>query len=116
MHQTRGGGGSIDLSVPSQTNPYGGQILVLSSLSLSYGGGLEGIGGAAGGANGVPGSPGSPTVFGEITITSPALGPEGGAVIQGTQQVTLQNNAPSTEDTQKKNEDNKKKNQAAACK
>jgi hypothetical protein len=41
---------------------------------------------------------------------------EGNAVIQGTNQLVLTNNAPSADDLQKKNEENKKKKEAAACK
>jgi hypothetical protein len=130
-----GGNGGIGGNV-TVSSPYGG-ILVASALvidSVTYdlgpaptgslmvlNGGLGGAGGADFGQGaGTPGLPGAGagtfTVAGTITLVNPSLGPEGGAVIQGTNQLALGNTAPSTEDTQKKNEDNKKKNQAAACK
>jgi hypothetical protein len=84
-------------------------------------GGLGGAGGAdfglGAGTPGVPGTgAGTFTVVGTIELASLPLGPEGGAVIRGTNQLNLTNNAPSTDDVQKKNDDNKRKNQVAACK
>jgi hypothetical protein len=55
-------------------------------------------------------------VDGTLTIVSTSLGLDGGAVIQGTNQLALTNSAPSTDDLQKKNDENKRKNQVAACK
>jgi filamentous hemagglutinin family protein len=110
-----GAGGLVNLSAQGGASGYG-SIFVVSALSADVSGGLGGAGGATGGLSGASGPNGSTSIFGDITIASPSLGLDGGAVIQGTNQLALANTAPSTEDTQKKNEDNKKKNQAAACK
>jgi hypothetical protein len=124
-------GGNVNVSAAY------GSILVLGALNIDgvsfnpgpapagslmvLNGGLGGAGGANFGLGaGTPGAPGvgagTFTVVGTIVLASVSLGPEGGAVIQGTNQLIQTNNAPSSDDVQKKNDDNKRKNQVAACK
>jgi hypothetical protein len=122
-----GAGGTVDIFTTSEVKTFqplniNGKILDAGLASLSgsvTNGGAGGTGGVLGVTTGIPGVPGAGSIFtfdGTVVIVPTSLGPDGGAVIQGTNQLALTNTAPSTEDTQKKNEDNKKKNQAAACK
>jgi filamentous hemagglutinin family protein len=123
-----GYGGNISITTSSDINAFAplnvnGEILqpgaiTLSALSVPSGGagGLGGTLGTTTGAAGLPGLNSSITVDGTLTIVSTSLGLDGGAVIQGTNQLALTNSAPSTDDLQKKNDENKRKNQVAACK
>jgi hypothetical protein len=55
------------------------------------------------------------TRFTFVQETADQLGLDANTVIQGTNQLILANNAPSADDLQKKNEENKKRKEAAAC-
>jgi hypothetical protein len=80
------------------------------------GGGSGGAGGATGGLSGTTGSGGTFLINGEVIIQTTGQSLDTNTIIQSTNQLILTNTAPSAEDLQKKNEDNKKKNQVAACK
>jgi filamentous hemagglutinin family protein len=130
-----GGNGGIGGNV-TVSAPYGSisvlSPLVIDSVTFNPGaapagslmvlnGGLGGAGGADFGLGaGTPGLPGTGagtfTVAGTIVLVNPSLGLDGQAVIQGTNQLLNGNNAPSSDDLQKKQEDSKKRNQVAACK
>jgi filamentous hemagglutinin family protein len=99
----------------------GGDLILFtdSSVAASALSVLGGAGGAGGtgtptGAVGLPGLDGLITIGFNFNIPDVVLASN--TSIQGTNQLALANNAPSADDLQKKNEENKKKKEAVACK
>jgi hypothetical protein len=80
------------------------------------GGGSGGAGGAPGGVSGLAGLSGTLSVNGTIVIAQNSSSLDANTVIQGTNQLILTNNAPSADDLQKKQKEDKQKREAAACK
>ncbi len=98
-----------------------GGNLILFTFSAVPSGVLSALGGAggAGGAGTPVGAAGLAGLGGAIAIGRGISNPDvllaANSTIQGTNQLALANSAPSAEDLQKRNDDNKKRNQAAAC-
>jgi len=125
-----GYGGTVDIFAPY------GSIFVLSALQIDgmsisaagpvsistslANGGAGGAGGAdfgfGAGTPGAPGGLGTIAFLGTVEIVNPNLGLDSNAVIQGTNQLLNTNTAPSTEELEKKDKQNKQKKDAAVCK
>jgi len=109
-----GYGGLVDLFAQAVSGY--GSIFVPAPLNVIVDGGAGGAGGATGGQAGTAGPLGSFLQNGNVIIQGTSQSLDANTTINATNQLALTNTAPSAEDLQKKNEENKKKNQVAACK
>jgi filamentous hemagglutinin family protein len=108
-------GGTVDLFTQTSSGAYG-TILSLAPLNVTVSGGTGGGGGATGGLSGAAGLSGLFALNGELVITQTSSNLDTNTVVQGTNQLILANTAPSADELEKRNKENKKKQEAAACK